>query len=412
MARRNAQGSGNIKHREDGRWEARYYINNPTTGKPTRKSVYGKTQKEVRQKLTSILAEVDDTGTHFEPSRFILSEWLDIWLADYMGDKKYLTVKHYKAQVNTHIRPALGGMKLAALVPHDIQRFYNKLLKEGRTVKVKDKNGKIKTEHKPLSAKSVRNIHGILTKCLSTALKLGYIKVNPCDATTLPRSERKEIQPLTDEQVKEFLVAVNDDEYAILLKLILLTGLRESEAMGLTWDCVDFKTGTLTINKQLQKRPKDAGGFQFAPLKNDKTRLLAPAPLVMELLEERRRMQLEEHKLAGDEWQAWSNIREQAKALVFTNKKGQNLSPQTVYNHFKKTAFKIGAPDACVHDLRHTYATLSIANGDDIKTVQDNLGHATAAFTLDVYGHPTERAKRESANRMQNYIASLNAKQA
>jgi integrase len=97
---------------------------------------------------------------------------------------------------------------------------------------------------------------------------------------------------------------------------------------------------------------------------------------------------------------------------VFTNGLGEHLHPQTVYNHLKKVAGKAEAPDVCVHDLRHTYAVLSLQNGDDVKTVQGNLGHATAAFTLDVYGHVSEKMKKDSADRMQNYFASLDVKKA
>ena len=163
----------------------------------------------------------------------------------------------------------------------------------------------------------------------------------------------------------------------------------------------------ITVCKQLQKRPEADGGFQFAPLKNDKVRVIAPAPYVMEVLKSRKVKQMKDRLRAGDLWAAWSTPAEQNKALVFTNPLGQHLHPQTVYNHLTKLAAKIGAPDACVHDLRHTFAVLSLQNGDDVKTVQGNLGHATAAFTLDVYGHVSERMKEESAGRMQAFINSI-----
>ena len=106
-------------------------------------------------------------------------------------------------------------------------------------------------------------------------------------------------------------------------------------------------------------------------------------------------------------WEAWHNESEHSKALVFTNEVGHHLQPKRVYLHFKKIADEIGAQDARVHDLRHTYAVLSLQNGDDVKTVQTNLGHASAAFTLDVYGHVSDRMQRASADRMEEYIASI-----
>lgn len=110
-----------------------------------------------------------------------------------------------------------------------------------------------------------------------------YIKTNPASFATLPPCNKKEIESLTDEQVEAFLKIADEGQYGAMFKLILFTGLREGEAIGLTWDCVDFKAGVILINKQLQKRPLKDGGFTFAPLKNDKARILAPAPSPMNL---------------------------------------------------------------------------------------------------------------------------------
>ena len=386
---RAAQGSGTIRQRPDGRWEARFTIGrDPGTGRQIQRSVYGATQQEVRKKLAEAVAALD-AGNYFEPSKMTLGRWVEIWLQEYMGDKKYLTVKHYKAQCRAHIVPSLGAVKLSELTTPQIQSFYNGLQRGG------------------MAAKSVRNVHGILTKCLSTAVQVGYLRDNPASRVTLPKVEKKEIRPLSDEQVKAFLTVSAGDEYEIILKTILFTGLREAEATGLTWDCIDFKAGIIKVCKQLQKRPQQDGGFTFAPLKSNKTRIIKPAPFVLSLLERRRREQVEQRFRAGELWTGWSNAEERKTALVFTTATGGNLSPQTVYNHYKKLARKIGAPDSRVHDLRHTFAVLSLQNGDDVKTVQGNLGHATAAFTLDVYGHVSERMKEDSAARMEAYIAGL-----
>lgn len=386
---RAAQGSGTIRQRPDGRWEARFTIGrDPGTGRQIQRSVYGATQQEVRKKLAEAVAALD-AGNYFEPSKMTLERWVEIWLQEYMGDKKYLTVKHYKAQCRAHIVPSLGAVKLSELTTPQIQSFYNGLQRGG------------------MAAKSVRNVHGILTKCLSTAVQVGYLRDNPASRVTLPKVEKKEIRPLSDEQVKAFLTVSAGDEYEIILKTILFTGLREAEATGLTWDCIDFKAGIIKVCKQLQKRPQQDGGFTFAPLKNNKTRIIKPAPFVLSLLERRRREQVEQRFRAGELWTGWSNAEERKTALVFTTATGGNLSPQTVYNHYKKLARKIGAPDSRVHDLRHTFAVLSLQNGDDVKTVQGNLGHATAAFTLDVYGHVTDQMKQDSADRMEAFIRSV-----
>lgn len=397
---RNAAGAGSIRKKTVKRkgqeytyWEARVTVGfDPGTGKQVQKSFTGKTQKEVREKMQAAAVAVN-AGDYFEPAKMTLARWIEIWLQEYSGDKKYSTVKHYKAQCRTHIIPSLGAVRLSELTAPQIQAFYNKMQRDG------------------LAPKSVRNIHGILTKCLSTAVQVGYLRVNPAGSVTLPKVVQKEIHPLTDEQVKDFLQAADNDEYGILLKVVLFTGLRESEAIGLTWDCVDFKAGTMKICKQLQKRPLKDGGFTFAPLKNNKTRILKPAPFVMKLLERRKCEQAEQRFMVGDLWEGWNSAEEHKTALVFTSAIGKNLHPQTVYSHYKKLAAQIGVPESRVHDLRHTFAVLSLQNGDDVKTVQSNLGHATAAFTLDVYGHVSEKMKNDSAARMEAYIEGVSGQQ-
>ena len=391
---RGAQGGGSIRKRPDGRWEARYTTGfDPKTGRQIQRSIYGKTQKEVRQKLNQVTAEID-SGDYLEPSGMKLSDWLDSWMTDYSGDKKYSTMKHYRAACETHIKPRLGDVPLSKLNAVMVQKFYNSLSHP-------------EDGEKALSPKTVKNVHGILSKAMSQAVRNGLIKFNPCEGAVLPKVSKKEIRPLSNEQVKGLLELADSDEvYGILLKLIVLTGLREAEAMGLTWDCVDFEKGTILVNKQLQKRPKSAGGMVFSSLKNGKPRLLRPAPYVMQLLRQRQEQQRKQRLEAGEAWEEWHDAQVKG-SLVFTTLTGSYLSPQTVYNHFKVMAAKLGVPNARVHDLRHTFAVLSLENGDDIKTVQGNLGHATAAFTLDVYGHVSDSMQKASAERMERFVQSI-----
>lgn len=370
-------------------WTAQLTVGyDPITGKRIRKTITGKTQKEVKHKMQVLASSIADKS-FFEPSEMTVSSWVDVWLAEYCGHLKYQTKKHYIAQCNAHIKPIIGSLRLADLTTPHIQKFYNTLAAQGRTVSKKDpKTGKQKVTKLPMSAKSVKNIHGILSKCLNAAVELGYIKMNYATKAVLPRADRKEISPLTNEQVAAFLKAVESDQYKNIFKLILFTGLRESEAIGLTWDCVNEERSIITINKQLQRRPKRDGGFVFAPLKSDKPRVLSVPQFVMDAI-------LAEPKTEND------------MNLVFVNYNGLPIDPRYVYYHYKKIAASIGAPDSCVHDLRHTYAVLALQNGDEVKTVQSNLGHATAAFTLDVYGHTTDRMKEASAKRMQTFIEGI-----
>lgn len=386
MPKRNAQGSGTIRQRPDGRWEARYTVGrDPGTGKQVQKSVYGSTQKEVRQKLTAAAKALDE-GTYQEPMKMTVSQWLDIWAQDYLGDVKPYTVVSYKGHIKNHIKPALGAIKLETLNAHTIQGFYNKL-------------GKPQGDKPALSAKTIKNVHGVLHKSMQQAVEIGYIRFNPTDACKLPRVVKKEIKPLDEELTKSFLNAIKGHRFETLFTATLFTGMREGEALGLMWDCVDFRKGTILINKQLQRQKHKGGEYIFAPLKNDKNRLITPAPFVMRLLQEHRRAQLEMQLKAG---QCWEN-----SGLVFTDESGKHLAIHTVYKDFKKVVDVIGAPATRFHDLRHSYAVAAIRSGDDIKTVQNNLGHATASFTLDVYGHVTDQMKQASAERMEAYIADL-----
>ena len=373
-----AKGGGTIRQRPDGLWEARYTLGiNPGTGKQIQKSVYGKTQKEVRQKLTAITAEIDN-GSYQEPCKMTVNEWLDIWLKEYMGDKKYGTIRNYKIACKYHIIPYIGKYRLSDLKPHIIQTLYNRLQRgeDGENA---------------LSPKTIRNVHGVLSKALNQAVWNELIRSNPAQLTTLPRKVRKDIETLSDEQIQKFSMLVEQDSYRAILKFILFSGVRESEAIGLTWDCIDFERGTIRIYHQLLKRTKEAGGYTLAPLKNDKERLLTPPPMLMNMLREQKRIQVEQRMKAGLAWRGWNSVEEQKTWFVFTTEFGDHYCPQTVYAHFKKIAKQIGAEKANVHSLRHTYAVLCLQNGDDVKTVQSNLGHATAAFTLDVYGHVSEK---------------------
>ena len=179
------------------------------------------------------------------------------------------------------------------------------------------------------------------------------------------------------------------------------TGLREGEILGLTWDCLDFEHGTLLVKQQLRREQKKGGQYYFSPPKNNKSRVIALAPSVLRLFKLQRLKQNTMRVEAGESWTE-SN-------LIFSNATGGFLSYRTVYDCFKRVMQKIGTPTVRFHDLRHSYAVAAIKSGDDIKTVQENLGHATAAFTLDVYGHVTAQMRRDSASRMEQFIQSVSA---
>ena len=382
-----AKGGGTIRQRPDGRWEARYTFGiDPGTGKQIQKSVYGKTQKEVAQNLRQITAEID-AKTYVAPCKLSISEWMSIWAQDYLVGVKASTAYLYRRTIELYIDPHLGHIRLDALNAHAVQHFYNELAKPS------------KPDAAPLSAKSIKNIHGVLHKALQQAVLLNYIRYNPTTACVLPKIVKKEIHPLTDQQTAQLLNLLKGSKYEIPLTVDLFTGLREGELLGLIWDCVDFEKGTILVNKQLRRSQRKGGTYYFSPPKNNKSRTITPAPYVMKLLQAQKVQQARQRLMAGPAWED--------SGLVFTNEFGRYISYRAIFDSFKRIVKRIGLSDARIHDLRHTYAVNCIRAGDDIKTVQSNLGHATAAFTLDVYGHFTDDMRSVSAQRMEGFIANV-----
>lgn len=394
MARKSAAGTGTIRKKTITRngktyeyWEARYTQGyDPGSGKQIQRSITGKTQKEVAQKLKAATAAID-AGTYTTPSKMTVAQWLDIWTVEYLGGVKPSTLTSYKATVRNHLKTRLGAIKLEALSAHTIQSFYNSLSAADH-------------DCAPLSPKTVKNIHGILHKALQQAVANGYIRFNPADACILPRAVRRELQPLDEEQITAFLRTIKDNPYEDLYILTLFTGMREGEVHGLLWDCVDLKKGTILVNKQLQYIRGSKGQYRMVPTKNSKGRSITLPPFVIKALRRTKHRQIENRLRYGELWED--------SGFVFTDELGQHLKPQNVYREFKRIVTAMGCPGTRFHDLRHSYAVAAIRSGDDIKTVQENLGHATAAFTLDVYGHVTEQMKRESAARMEQFIKAVN----
>lgn len=309
-----------------------------------------------------------------------VGQWLDTWQEEYLLNVRESTRGLYAQQIRLYLKPAFAATKLAKLDSATVQKAYKELSEK-------------------LSPKSVKNVHGIFHKSLEQAVKNGYIKFNPSNACELPKIEKQEIRPLSDEQQKAFLRAIAGHVHEDLYKVDLFTGMREGELLGLMWGCVDFQRGTILIDKQLRKDQKKGGEYYFSPPKNGKSRILTPAPFVMDILKAHKVKQAEQRLRLGPVWEN--------SGLVFTNETGGRLSYRTAYDCFKRIVAQIGVPTARFHDLRHTYAVNAIRAGDDIKTIQGNLGHATAAFTLNVYAHFTSEMQQDSAQRMNDFAKKI-----
>lgn len=382
---RAANGSGmQPRQRKDGLWEVRYSAGYGDDGRPIRRSIYGRTSEEVAEKLRAVTASID-AGTFVEPQRMPLSKWLEIWLEEYTLGIKDSTRTVYGDNVRLHISPALGRIRLGELMPHDVQMFANHLLRGSRTAQ-------------PLAVKTVRNIIGTLSKALSEAVRLRYLAGNPAAGVILPRSRQADICPLELDEIRRFNEAIAGEAGEDLLWILLNTGCRLSEALGLRWSRVNFQRGTITIDAQMAVSRKGQGRALTAP-KNGKARTFKPAPLVLDRLRAVQRQQKEWQLQAGP---VWSN----PLGLVFTNEIGEELPHNTVENWFRKAARQAGLEGHRLHDLRHTFATEALRAGVDVKSISETLGHSSVAFTLDVYAGFTEAMQDEAAARIQALIVN------
>ena len=377
-------GAGSISQRSsDKLWQGSVTVGvNPGTGRPVKKYVYGKTQGEAQKKLDALKADIA-RGEYREPSGMTVGQWFDTWAEEYLGSVRPGTVESYKYHINHNIKPAIGAVRLQKLTPHHIQTFYNDLLRK-----------------RGLSPKTIKNLHGVIHKALKQATALGYVMRNPSDNLVLPRLEKSEMLYIEEDDFPRFLQAITGHKFEAIFFITAFTGLRRGEVVGLTWDCVDFERGTIFVNKQLVRNRGEGDSYIFGPTKNGKSHLITPAPAVMERLRLQQARQAEMREIAGPSWDNASN-------LVFTTPLGRFQSPHTVYEHYKKIMESLGMSDLRFHDLRHTYAVSALRSGDEIHDVSKNLDHYSVAFTMDVYGHITEKMQRESADRMERFIQSV-----
>lgn len=380
-----SKSTGSIRKRERNgviTWEGRFTVGyDPGTGKRIVRSVYGKTQREVQQKMNDLIYEVEH-NRYIAPVKMTVGQWMDDYLTTYCKDQlKPYTLRKYDSDIRNHIKPRIGQVQLQDISGPHLQKLANEMIRNGSAVK------------------TVRNVLGLCHKAFDIALKQGLIEYNPVDRVTLKKDIKKEIQPLTDAEIPRFLEAIHGDRFENAFAISLFGGLREGECLGLSWRQVDLEKGQLLIDQQLQRRP---GGNMVVPYsKSNRPRRILLPPIAISYLLNEDLLQKKRRLRAGGSWQ-------NSDGLVFTDDLGMPLSAMTYYKHFKKIAASIGRPDARPHDLRHTAATVAIASGSDIKSVQEMLGHSTASFTLNVYAHASERMMQDTASRVQDYYKNLN----
>jgi len=361
---KNGNGEGSIyPHKKNGKkvgYRGAYWIH--TTEGPKRRYVTGKTRDEVHDKLIEALGHRAQ-GLVFDAGYVTVGEYLTRWLKNSVkGTVRVSTYEIHRHMIEPHIVPALGRLKLKDLNPAHVRGFYREKLDSG------------------LSTATVRKMHSVLRKALNQAVLDRLIPRNACEAVKPPKVERKEITPLNREQSKALLEAASNarDRLEALYVLAIHTGMREGELLGLKWEDVDLERGLLRLRHALVR---EGGKTVLEGLKTPKSRRsVRLTGVAAEALRGHLERQLEEMERIGSLYQPGG--------LVFATESGTLINPSNLRNRsFKPLLKHARLPDICFHDLRHTCATLLLSQGTHPKLVQELLGHATIAMTLDTYSH-------------------------
>ena len=378
MTKQRGHGEGSISQRLDGRWRAEISLEGGG-----RKTYYGKTRREVADKLKEALRD-QQQGTLVTGANQTVATFLERWLADSVKPSvRPRTHEGYCQQVRVHIIPALGKLHLTKLTAQHLQTHYQAQLAAG------------------LSSSSVRQQHAILHRALEQAARWRLVARNVADLVDAPQPARKEMQPLDTGQVRRFLIAAAEDRFYALYCLAVTTGMRQSELLGLAWVDVDLDRASLAVRQQLVRVQGE--GFRLAEPKTGKgRRAITLPPFVVDALRQHRKRQLEERLALGPEWEE--------QGLVFPNELGKPAERSNlVQRSFQPILEKAGLPRIRFHDLRHTAATLLLSEGTHPKIVQERLGHSTIAITLDVYSHVLPSMQIETASKLEGLLGRSSA---
>lgn len=384
--KRRPQGDGTIRKRSDGRWEARIIIGHKNDGTPMYKSAFAKTQKSALKELHHLIELYRDVDLT-EDCRMTLGEWLDKWLDEYMiFTIRESTLDSYRAMVKNQVKPFIGDKQISSLTTADMQKFYNKIKKEGRV-------RKHPIHGKTLADSMVRGVHMMLHEALDTAVKERLIAKNPTNGTTVPKCNYPEKQILGDSQLDTFLEAIKGEEYwDAFFYVEVMTGLRRGEICGLKWQDINFEENKLRVKRSVSV--KKGGGVSIGETKTETgVRCIQMPPSVAELLKSKR-------QTAITEW-------------VFPHflHPEQPIHPAAAYRKLKVILKHAELPMLRFHDLRHTFATHAMKGGVDAKTLSGILGHTNASFTLDTYTHVTSDMQKAASNIVGNIMQNIMIKE-
>ena len=377
MAKRK-QGEGTLRQRKDGRWEGRVVIGYDDKGNPKTKSVLARTKGECVEKLEKLKEECGRTAERLKPD-MLLGDWLDFWYQYFTSPKLRPTTKeNYENRIYCHIIPSIGKIPLNKLTQNDLQQFYAKLKRSGRITNTETKG----TE---LSDRMVRACHTLCKSALEKAIEEGLLSRNPSIGCKLPPKKNAEMKVLTQSEIIRLLNQAYDEGYYEMFLLELTTGMRRGEILGLKWKDLNIETGELSIVRQLTVK-----GLSVPKTKSSIRTILLP-PDMLGLLREMK-------KTAKYDWIFPSPVKE-----------GEPRNPSAVTKRFNLLLERAQCKHIRFHDLRHTFATMALENGMDIKTLSAMIGHVSTETTLNIYSHVTNNMKVQAAVKIDREIGGTDA---
>jgi integrase len=375
VSNKRGNGEGSITKRTDGRYMARYTVHTATGAR--RKTVYGKTRAEVSAKLTKAMADRNG-GMVFDDENMTLGEYLDSWLKGSVhGSVRDSTYDRYELAVRVHLKPALGKVKLKKLTPAQVSTFYQEKLAAG------------------YAPAGVHKLHATLHKALDQAVKWHVVPRNVCKAVNAPRPTSEEMRTLSAEQVRVLLSAAAGDRLEALYVLAVHTGMKQGELLALKWTDVDLNAATVSVRRTLTKSGTTLLTGDTKTGKSRRTISLTEGAVAA--LREHLERQMAEVELLGDLYTD--------QGLVFTTEVGSLINPTNLRKRSLTPLLnRARLPKIRFHDLRHTCATLLFTQGQHPKLVQELLGHANVAITLDTYSHVIPGMGEQTARAMEDAL--------